>query len=138
MNPRELPRFLITDVYNYGGFFGGDTVTLEARRLEDADGERTLVIDEKALENVRGRHNIIKGMVLALHMDGERVDHAWLLAAEQHEDLRAALGPAEVRGALEGPLVLSSRCPGCERWSPTALQEGGSCPACGAAISVSV
>jgi hypothetical protein len=144
MDPLQLPRFLVVEVHNFGGFFGGDTVTLSATPLPGgAPGEDlttaapddevepvTLVIDEKALRNMRERHKLAPGMVFALALDGERVDEAWLLAAASHEELRAALGPLEVAGPLEGPLTVSRRCPRCGRWALVELF-GPGCPACG-------
>lgn len=136
MNPLQLPRYIVTEVHNYGGFFGGDTVTLSAQPAGAAGDELTLVIDEKALENVSERHKIVPGMVLALKMDGERVDHAWVLSAAQHEELRAALGPVTIAGPLDKPVVLSKRCPSCERWTAREYLGAGQCPACGAACQL--
>lgn len=123
-------RLLITEVHNYGGFFGGDTVTLDAAPVSDPDDWRTLVIDARALDNVPERHRLLAGMVLDLEMDGERVDRARLLAAPTHEELRGALGPAAVEGPLSEPLLLSGRCPRCERWVLAELLGADGCAIC--------
>ncbi len=122
--------FEVVEVHNFGGFFGGDTVTLDAAPLSDEADVRTLVIDARALANVPDRHCITAGMVFALEMDGERVDHAELLAAQSQADLRTALGTAQIDGPLDGPLLLSARCPNCGRWVIAARWHESGCELC--------
>jgi hypothetical protein len=112
----HMERYQVTEVHNFGGFFGGDTITLDAAPLNDPEAVRTLVIDARALANVPDRHTISAGMVFELDIDGERVDLARLLAAPEQTDLRHALGRPTVEGPLEQPLLLSGRCPTCGRW----------------------
>ena len=126
-------RFLITEVHNYGGFFGGDTVTLDAAPLDTPAAIRTMVIDARALSNVPDRHMILAGMVLELELDGERVDHAKLLAASNPEELRDALGKPRIAGPLEQPLLLSARCPECQRWVLGEVWAEPQCTLCQAA-----
>ena len=123
-------RFQIAEVHNYGGFFGGDTITFDAAPLNAPNDVRTIVIDGKDLNNVPDRHQILAGMVLDLQMNGERVDHALLMAAPSHAELRDALGPALVAGPLAAPLVLSGRCSRCERWVLGELLQGDGCALC--------
>lgn len=122
--------YLVREVHNFGGFFGGDTVTLTASPADAPDDEQTLTIDERAFSNVRDRHTVAAGMLLALAFAGERVERAELLGAPTREELRAALGPAEPRGPLEGPLVLSYRCARCGVWVAGA-PSGAACRLCG-------
>ena len=61
----DTRRIWVTEVHNFGGFFGGDTVTLSATPWPDGD-EETLTIDERALANVRERHLIGAEMLLEL------------------------------------------------------------------------
>lgn len=124
-------RFLVTEVHNFGGFFGGDTVTLSGHpwRAEEA-AEQTLTIDEAALANVTARHTIAAGMLLELTMAGERVERAVLIGAADQASLRQALGPPELPTTLESPIILSYRCPSCGLWVP-ASDVSGQCPACG-------
>jgi hypothetical protein len=124
-------RFLVREVHNYGGFFGGETVTLTAAPEATPNDERTLTIDQAALVNVRDRHTITAGMVLELVFAGERVERAELLAAASQAELRAALGPPHLPPTLDGPAVLSYRCDVCGLWVAGA-PEGGRCRACGA------
>ncbi|MCG8353074.1 MAG: hypothetical protein MI924_35360 [Chloroflexales bacterium] len=125
-------RFLVSEVHNFGGFFGGDTVTLSGEPWRDEQAEeQTLTIDEAALTNVPERHNIAAGMLLELQMADERVDKATLRAAQEHAVLRQALGPAMPSGPLAGPLILSYRCERCGLWVEGAPVSEGSAMRCG-------
>lgn len=130
MSYHDAARFEVLEVHNFGGFFGGDTVTLDAAPLDAPDDLTPLVIDERALENIPDRHKVAPGMVFALTMDGDRVDHAVLLAAPSHAELRAALGDPVIDGPLAEPLVLSARCPRCERWVVGDLSADEVCHLC--------
>jgi rubrerythrin len=130
----DAPRYLVREVHNFGGFFGGDTVTLSAIAYGgDSDEEQTLTIDERALANVRDRHTITAGMLLAVKLAGERVDRAELLGAATHAELRAALGVPQLDGPLDAPQILSYRCAACGLWVAGA-PEDGRCRLCGQAI----
>jgi hypothetical protein len=122
---------LITELHNFGGFFGGDTVTLSGTPWRaDGAAERTLTIDESALANVADRHTIAAGMLLDLQFAGERVERAALLGAATHGELRRALGdPPLPDEPLAAPLALAHRCAACELWVPTA-QGPARCPIC--------
>ncbi|MBS1966482.1 MAG: hypothetical protein JST60_11825 [Chloroflexi bacterium SZAS-1] len=112
----EPERYLVQEVHNFGGFFGGDTVTLTAARPQAPEQEETLTIDQGALVNVRDRHTICAGMLLALTLAGDRIDRAELLGAASHAELRAALGPAQPQEHLDSPQILSYQCPSCGLW----------------------
>ena len=133
----ETTRFLVQEVHNFGGFFGGDTVTLTATPFGSdampADAEQMITIDQQALANVRDRHNISAGMLLELSRTGERVDCAKLLGAATHSQLHAALGPSAVAGPLAEPLILSYACQTCNLWVAGA-PEHGRCRVCAAAL----
>jgi hypothetical protein len=130
----EPVRYLVQEVHNFGGFFGGDTVTLSATRPERPDEEATITIDQQALANVRDRHTIAAGMLLELEMTGERVDRAELLGAATQAELRAALGPAALPEQLDQPLVLSYHCDSCKLWVAGAPQ-AGACRLCGTPLT---
>jgi hypothetical protein len=126
--------YLVREVHNFGGFFGGDTVTLSAVAYGgDSDEEHTLTIDERALANVRDRHTITAGMLLAVQLAGERIDRAELLGAATHAELRAALGAPRIDGPLDVAQILSYRCAACGLWVAGA-PEDGRCRLCGQAI----
>jgi hypothetical protein len=124
-------RLLISEVHNFGGFFGGDTVTLSGAAWPDGGEELTLTVDEAALANVADRHTVAAGMLLDLAFVGERVERAVLLGARDHGALRRALGAPPLPAALTTPLVLARRCPACQLWFPVSSDDG-SCPICGA------
>jgi rubrerythrin len=123
-------RLLISEVHNFGGFFGGDTVSLSGAEWRAAEAaERTLTIDEAALANVPDRHQVAAGMLLELQFAGERVERATLLGAGSHAALRAALGPPALPNTLAAPLLLAHRCASCALWVPT-TQDPARCPIC--------
>ena len=130
----EAARFLVQEVHNFGGFFGGDTVTLTATPFgESAGEEQTITIDQQALANVADRHKIAAGMLLELERTGDRVDRAELLGAATHAELRAALGTPAPQGPIAEPLVLSYQCPTCKLWVAGAPAQG-KCRLCGTAL----
>ena len=131
-------QWWVREVHNFGGFFGGDTVTLTASPAlagRPAGDETTLVIDEKAFTNIRDRHTVAPEMLLELQLAGERVEHAELLAAQEWSVLYAALGDHPPTAPLAGPHVRAYHCPDCNLWvagSPPAQL----CRVCGAAIAI--
>lgn len=127
-------RILVSEVHNFGGFFGGDTVSLSGAEWPAAGAEeRTLTIDQAALANVADRHTLAAGMLLELTLAGERVDRAVLLGAGSHAELRRALGAPELPDRLDAPRVLAHSCAGCGLWVPTA-HGPERCPACAAPL----
>ena len=129
----EAARFLVQEVHNFGGFFGGDTVTLTATPFGEtaaAELEQTITIDQQALANVRDRHTISAGMLLELRHAGDRVERAELLGAATHAELRAALGAPSPTELLEAPLILSYACPTCQLWVAGQPRDGR-CRLCG-------
>ena len=129
----EAIRYLVREVHNFGGFFGGDTVTLTATRPDQPEDEETITIDQQALANVRDRHTIAAGMLLELTMAGDRVDRAELLGAATQAELRAALGAPALPAQLDAPLVLSYRCAACQLWVAGAPEQNA-CRVCGTAL----
>ena len=105
----------VTEVHNFGGFFGGDTVTLSATSWPEGE-EETLTIDEKALDNITNRHTIAPEMLLQLIFSGERIDNARLLAARELETLHQALGDAPSAPTLTGPQIRAYHCRACNLW----------------------
>ena len=133
----EATRVLVQEVHNFGGFFGGDTVTLTAAPFGGAampaGEEQTITIDQQALANVRDRHSISAGMLLELSHTGDRVDRAELLGAATHAQLCAALGSPAVPGLLAEPLILSYACLTCNLWVAGAPEQR-ICRICGTAL----
>lgn len=107
-------RIWVTEVHNFGGFFGGDTVTLAAMPWPSGD-EETLTIDDRALTNVPRRHMISPEMLFALDMAGDRIDRATLLGARAYEVLHQAIDLTPP-SALDAPQIRAYRCPHCDLW----------------------
>lgn len=122
--------FEVSEVHNYGGFFGGDTVTLDVMAIADHNDWRPLVIDAKALENIPERHNLLAGMVLTLEFSGERVDRAMLIAARDYDELRTALGVNQLPTSGAEPIKLSGCCEQCQRWLPAQHLHAQGCVVC--------
>lgn len=105
----------VTEVHNFGGFFGGDTVTLSATPWPEGE-EETLTIDQKALDNIADRHTIAPEMLFELEVSGERVDRAQLLGARELAALREAIGVAPTATTLDAPRIRSYNCARCQLW----------------------
>lgn len=105
----------VTEVHNFGGFFGGDTVTLSAVPWPDGE-ESTLTIDEKALDNIQARHNIGPEMLLQLEFTGERIDRARLVGARERMLLDEALPPTPSAATLGSPTIRAYHCSRCDLW----------------------
>lgn len=122
----------VTEVHNFGGFFGGDTVTLSATPWPEGE-EETLTIDEKALDNITNRHTVAPEMLLQLVCSGERIDNAKLLAAREIDTLHQALGDAPVAPKLDAPQIRAYHCTSCNLWVVGQPQKGSPamCALCG-------
>lgn len=120
----------VTEVHNFGGFFGGDSVTLSA--MSWPEGEAMIfMIDEKALENVSDRYIIAPGMVLQLDLSGERVDRARLVGAREWASLRDAFGVAPPAEALAAPRMRAYHCITCNLWLEGQPAPHNRCRLCG-------
>ncbi len=132
MNAEETSRWRVLEVHNFGGFFGGDTVTLTAARCDDGV-EETITIDEKALRNMNERHAVAPDMVFDLLMAGERVDRAELLGASEWAVLQAALALEAPPELADGPSIRAYRCDACALWvvgTPDVGAQGARCALC--------
>ena len=110
--------FVIDEVLNYGGFFGGTTVTLYAHPPDAPREDRKFVIADHVFENLKGgdRFKIQEGQVLGLVLDGDEVRTARILGALTREQLREVATPLPVSDAGAGPRALAYHCPNCARW----------------------
>jgi hypothetical protein len=129
-----LIYYLIREIYNFGGFFGGDSVTLAVSQYPPRAEQRTLTIDERALTNVRDRHTLTVGMLLALTLNDERVDSAELIGAATLAELRAARGQPQLDRPLAAPRILSYRCDNCGLWVAGA-PKASACGVCGSVVA---
>ena len=77
----EYVTYIVADVLNFGGFFGGETVTLDASLLSEPSKLSSFIIPEHVFDNLTQRHLIASGMALGLVVDnGEVARHGcWAL-----------------------------------------------------------
>ncbi len=125
-------RWIVGEVHNFGGFFGGDTVTFTATRWH-TDDEETFTVDAQALTNIRERHAVAASMVFHFEMAGARIDRAELLAAAEWPLLDAALVVRPPDGPLRAPRILAYRCDRCALWvvgEPVPAEAGPLCKLC--------
>ncbi len=125
----ETQTIYVTEVHNFGGFFGGDTVTLSATPWPEGE-ETTLTIDEKAFDNVADRYAIAPGMLLQLALAGERIERARLVAAREWEVLRNALGDAPPVERFTAPRIRAFRCTRCNLWIAGQPSAQNTCSIC--------
>ncbi len=111
----NVQLIFVTEVHNYGGFFGGDTVTLSAVPWPEGE-ETTLTIDEKAFENVPDRYIITSEMVIDIELAGTRVDRARLLGARDWDTLKQALGNMCPPEKIDAPQIRAYHCSACNLW----------------------
>lgn len=110
--------YIIDEVLNYGGFFGGTTVTLYAHRPDAPREDRKFIIPDHFFENLKGgdRFKILEGQVLGLVLDGDEVRTARVLGALTREQLREVATPLPGADAGPGPRSLAYYCGTCGRW----------------------
>ena len=129
-------RWTVREVHNFGGFFGGDTVTLTAAQW-GTNEEETFTIDAQALANVRERHAVAPSMLFRFDMVAARVDRSELLAAAEWPLLDQALDPAPPLGHLDRLRIRAYCCDHCQLWvvgEPIAAEAGHVCKLCGERI----
>ena len=108
------PVWIVEEVNNYGGFFGGETVTFSAVARADPNRRQEFTVDDFAFENLRERHKIVPGIALALLIKDDKVEKARVIGAREREDLRAALTESEhVPAAIR---VFAYWCPHDRLW----------------------
>ena len=112
----DFVTYIVTDVLNFGGFFGGETVTLDAAPMSAPDKVSGFIIPEHVFDNLTQRHLIAPGMALGLVVDNGEVRAARVLGAPTREQLKDVVKPPEHTGAGPGPRALSYKCARCNLW----------------------
>jgi hypothetical protein len=113
---QEYITYIVDDVLNFGGFFGGETVTLDAHPLHDPSKLVSYIIPEHLFDNLTQRHLIAAGMALGLVVEGGEVRAATVQGAPTREQLKEIVKqPAPGEGG-PGPRALSYRCSHCDLW----------------------
>ena len=132
--------YVVTDVLNFGGFFGGETVTLDAAPMSAPGKISGFIIPEHLFDNLTMRHLIAPGMALGLVVEGGEVRAARVLGAPTREQLKAVVKPHPQAGTRHtdegpGPRALSYKCSNCNLWitgTPDRRDDGGYyCRLCG-------
>jgi hypothetical protein len=130
----DYVTYIVADVLNFGGFFGGETVTLDAAPRSSPDRISSFIIPEHVFENLTVRHLIEPGMALGLVVDNGEVRSARVLGAATREKLREVVkAPAGEQGG-PGPRALSYRCASCDLWisgTPERRDDAYYCVLCG-------
>src|SRR5204863_7672606 len=70
---QEYVTYLVTDVLNFGGFFGGETVTLDAAPMSAPEKNTGFIIPEHVFDNLTSRHLITAGISLRLVVENGEV-----------------------------------------------------------------
>ncbi len=116
MTSDQYRTYIVTDVLNFGGFFGGETVTLDAHPIDMPSKIESFIIPEHLFDNLTQRHLITAGMALGLVVDGGEVRAARVLGAPTREQLKEiVLQPPATEGG-PGPRALSYKCAECNLW----------------------
>ena len=113
----EFVTYIVTDVLNFGGFFGGETVTLDATLRSDPSKFASFIIPEHVFENLTVRHLIAPGMALGLVVENGEVRAARVLGAPTRDQLKQIVKPpAQGDMGDAAPRALSYRCADCDLW----------------------
>jgi hypothetical protein len=112
----EYVTYIVTDVLNFGGFFGGETVTLDAAPQSEPDKITGFIIPEHLFDNLTMRHLIAPGMALGLVVEGGEVRAARVLGAPTREQLKEIVKTPAVGESGPGPRALMYRCANCNLW----------------------
>lgn len=131
----EYVPYIVTDVLNFGGFFGGETVTLDAYPFSEPSRYVSFIIPEHLFDNLTQRHLIAPGMALGLVVDGGEVRSATVLGAPTREQLKEIIKPPPPdTTSAAAPRALSYRCAHCNLWiagTPDQRDEAYYCRLCG-------
>ena len=112
----EYVTYVVADVLNFGGFFGGETVTLDATLRSDPGKMSSFIIPEHVFDNLTLRHLIAPGMALGLVVDNGEVRAARVLGAPTREQLKEIVKSPEAGDSGPAPRALSHKCATCSLW----------------------
>lgn len=135
VEPDASPVYLVREVHNYGGFFGGDTVSLTASLL-NAPGEAVeLTIADNVWANLTDRYKVVEGLALRLDLDGGEVRRAEVVGGRERAALRAA-AQATHTPADQPIRPLTYHCRTCNLWLAGAPGGSGpyTCRVCGSTL----
>jgi hypothetical protein len=134
----QYTPYLVVDVLNFGGFFGGETVTLDAAPMSAPDKVTGFIIPEHVFDNLTQRHLIAAGMALGLVVDNGEVRAARVLGAPTREQLKDIVKVPAPTESGPGPRALSYKCSNCNLWitgTPERREDGSYyCSLCGSKL----
>lgn len=110
--------YRINQVLNYGGFFGGDTLSGIFEPFGGGE-EVDFTIDQHLIENVSDRYKILDHFVLEIDHDGPTVRHALVVASPTRQQLKEAIDtskPGEVERKYRVFAYKCTKCPYGELW----------------------
>lgn len=115
-NDDEYVTYIVADVLNFGGFFGGETVTLDARLRSDPSKISSFIIPEHVFDNLTVRHLIAPDMALGLVVENGEVRAARVLGAPTREQLKEIVKSPPANESGPAPRALSYKCSDCNLW----------------------
>jgi hypothetical protein len=124
-----MALYRVKEVLNYGGFFGGDTISAIIVPYEGGE-EQDVTLDEHLFDNLKDRYKVLDGFILEIEQEGSKPVAASVVAAPELEQLRAAVDPDAPGEAASPYRVFAYRCTAEELWvrgEPTELAEGLYC-----------
>ena len=130
----EYVAYVVTDVLNFGGFFGGETVTLDATPRAQPEKWASFIIPEHVFTNLTQRHLIAPGMALGLVVDNGEIRSARVLGAPTREQLKDIVRVSTPESGGPGPRALSYKCAACNLWvtgTPEQREATYFCTICG-------
>lgn len=105
----------LKEVLNYGGFFGGDTISAIAEPYEGGE-EFDITIDEHVFVNLTDRYKIFDGFILDVERDGERITSARVVAAPERKQLKEAVDATTASEREWAYRVFAYRCSEEDLW----------------------
>lgn len=112
----DYVTYIVVDVLNFGGFFGGETVTLDASLRSEPSKLSSFIIPEHVFDNLTQRHLISSGMALGLVVDNGEVRAARVLGAPTREQLKEIVKTPAPSDSGPSPRALSYKCAACNLW----------------------
>lgn len=104
--------YRINQVLNYGGFFGGDTLSAIFEPFGGGE-EVDFTIDQHALENVSDRYKILDHFVLDIEHEAGKVQRARVVAAPTRQQLKEAIDTSAQSEAERKYRVFAYKCTKC-------------------------
>lgn len=135
-----MPLYRVKEILNYGGFFGGDTISAIFEPY-GGGAEQDFTLDQHTFDNLKDRYKVLDGFLLDLETDesGSKVTRARVVAAPERDQLKDAIDPDAPSEQARRYRVFAYRCSAEGLWvrgEPEELGEGRyRCVLCGTEFS---